>query len=367
MYDTDVFILGGGPAGLSAAIAARSSGFHVVLADAEKPPVEKPCGEGLMPDSLECAAELGISIPVTAGYPFRGIRFQSASDAVDAHFPNGHGLGVRRTVLQPLLADAAARAGVQLLWRTPVTAIGNGSVSIGRGRVRARWIVGADGAQSSVRRWAGLNHFHRNSKRFSYRRHFRIAPWSEYMEIHWGEGCQFYVTPVSANEICLVLMTRDHHQRVAQALPSFPQLEQRLRGVPVLTSERGAYAVTRRLRRVTRDNVALIGDASGTVDPITGEGLCVAFRQAAALADALVAEDLSAYESAHKRLLRRPRFMADFMLLMDRSKFLQRRTMNAFTTRPQLFAGMLAMHVGQLSWTRFAVTAAALGWQVATP
>lgn len=365
MYDTDVFVLGGGPAGLAAALAARCSGFRVLLADAEEPPIEKACGEGLMPDSLVAAAELGISIPLSAGYAFRGIRFQSASQEVEADFPNGTGLGVRRTLLQPLLAEKAARAGVKLMWRTPVSGIANGRVSIGTERLRARWIIGADGAQSSVRRWAGLDHFRRNSQRFSYRRHFRIAPWSDYMEIHWGERCQFYVTPVSANEICLVLMTRDQHQRVADALPSFPQLQKRLEGIPLATTERGAYAVTRKLRRVTRGNVALMGDASGNVDPITGEGLCLAFRQAGALADALVAEDLLLYESAHRRLSRRPRFMADFMLLMDRSNLLQRRTMKAFATRPRLFAEILSMHVGQSRPLRFALTAAELGWQVA--
>lgn len=366
MFDTDVFVLGGGPAGLAAAIAARRYGFRVLLADAEKPPIDKACGEGLMPDSLHAAAELGITIPLRAGCAFRGIRFRSAGYHVAADFSNGTGLGVRRTVLQSLLADAAARAGVELMWRTPVTGIANGHVSIGTERVRARWIIGADGTQSSVRRWAGLNSFYRNSQRFSYRRHFRVEPWSEYMEIHWGERCQFYVTPVSANEICLVLMTRDQHQRVADALPNFPQLQMRLQGVPATTSERGAYAVTRKLRRVTHGNVALIGDASGNVDPITGEGLSMAFRQASALAAALIAEDLSLYGSAHRSLSRRPRFMADFMLLMDRSNFLQRRTMKAFVTRPRLFADILAVHVGQLSPARFAAAAAMLGWQMAT-
>jgi flavin-dependent dehydrogenase len=329
----------------------------VLLADAEQPPIDKACGEGLMPDSLDAAAELGILIPQSAGYPFRGIRFQSARHQVAADFPVGTGLGVRRTVLQPLLAETAARAGVELMWRTPVTGIADGRVSIGTERVRARWIIGADGSQSSVRRWAGLNKVHRNSRRFSYRRHFPIAPWSEYIEIHWGNRCQFYVTPVSPSEICLVLMTRDQHERVADALPRFPQLQQRLQGVAAVTPERGAYAVTRRLRRVTRGNVALIGDASGNVDPITGEGLCLAFRQARALADALMAENLSLYESTHRRLLRRPRLMAEFMLLMDRSNFLQRRTIEALAARPRLFTDILAMHVGRLSPLRFAAAA----------
>jgi hypothetical protein len=88
------------------------------------------------------------------------------------------------------------------------------------------------------------------------------------------------------------------------------------------------------------------------------------FRQASALAEALIAGDLSLYESAHRRLSRRPRFMGDFMLLMDRLNFLQQRTIDAFSVRPKLFADMLAMHVGQLSPTRFAAAAAMLGWQM---
>ena len=47
---TDIFVIGGGPAGLATAIAARQRGFDVVVADGAQPPIDKPCGEGLMPD-----------------------------------------------------------------------------------------------------------------------------------------------------------------------------------------------------------------------------------------------------------------------------------------------------------------------------
>nr|MDQ2712154.1 hypothetical protein [Acidobacteriota bacterium] len=143
-------------------------------------------------------------------------------------------------------------------------------------------------------------------------------------------------------------------------------LQRRLSDCQAVTSERGALAATRRLRRITRGNVALVGDASGTVDPITGEGLCLAFQQSLALADALVEGDLGLYERANAELTRRPRFMSDFMLLMDRSPILQTRTLAAFESHPHLFSNLLAMHVGQLPALRFLQTAAALGWQVAT-
>ncbi len=208
MLDTDVFVLGGGPAGLAAAIAARLAGFRVLLADAERPPIDKACGEGLMPDSTRVAARLGIRIPCEQGFPFRGIRFQGLHHSVSADFPDGSGLGVRRPLLQNLLVERASQAGVDMLWGEPVIGLQGGTVLLRSKRVEARWVIGADGAQSSVRRWTGLQHFRRDSKRFSYRRHYRIVPWSEYMEIYWGRGSQFYVTPVSANEVCRASRSR---------------------------------------------------------------------------------------------------------------------------------------------------------------
>ena len=366
MFDTDVFVLGGGPAGLAAALAARRAGLRVRLADAERPPIDKACGEGLMPDALAAASRLGVAIGPEHGFPFRGICFRGAAHSVAADFPGGTGRGVRRTVLQSLLVEQAQQAGVELLWGSPITGLTGNSIFIGRRELKARWIVGADGTQSSIRRWMGLHSFRRDSQRWSFRRHYRVAPWSEYMEIHWGEGCQYYITPTGPSEVCLVLMTRDPHQRITDALPRFPVLHSRLASQQAVTPERGALAATRRVRRVTRGNVALLGDASGTVDPITGEGLCLAFQQAVSLADALTAGDLSRYERDHARLLRRPRFMADFMLLLDRSAALRSRTLAALASHPYLFADLLAMHVGPLPPARFAATAATLGWEIVT-
>ena len=136
--------------------------------------------------------------------------------------------------------------------------------------------------------------------------------------------------------------------------------------VPAATPERGQLASTCRLEAVAKGNVALIGDASGTVDAITGEGLCLAFQQAIALADAFELGDLSCYEAAHRRLSRRPVFMADFMLTMDRWPLLQSRALRALASRPDLFADLLAMHVGKLSVTGFLKTGLHLGWEIVT-
>lgn len=365
-FDTDVFVSGGGPAGLAVAIAARRVGLRVMLADARRPPIDKACGEGLMPDSLAVMARLGISLKPEHGFPFRGICFRGADHSVAADFPLGKGQGVRRTVLQSLLVEGAQQAGVELLWDSPVTDISTDGVVLRQRELKARWIVGADGGQSNVRRWMRLQSFRRDSQRWSFRRHYRVAPWSKYVEIHWGEGCQFYVTPTGPDRVCLALVTRNPHRRIADELPRFPALHSRLAGQESITCERGALAATRRLRRVTRGNVALIGDASGTVDPITGEGICLALQQAVFLADGLAAGDLSRYEHDHTRLMRRPRFMADCLLLLDRSAALRERALTAFAANPPLFAKLLAMHVGSLKPTRLAATVAALGWEIMT-
>ena len=144
-----------------------------------------------MPDCRAAAANLGIEIPDEAGYRFRGIRFHGARRSVQADFPEGYGLGVRRLVLHRLMVDAAERAGVELRWGTSVA--GFDDIGAGLEAIDARWIVGADGASSLVRKWAGLDRFARSTRRYAYRRHYAVAPWTDLVEVYWGEDCQIYV------------------------------------------------------------------------------------------------------------------------------------------------------------------------------
>src|SRR5215471_4766059 len=352
MFDTDVFVIGGGPAGLAAAIAARRKGLSVVLADGTKPPVDKACGEGLMPDALEAARSLGVFIPPVQGAYFRGIRFLGSGVSVGADFPHGAGWGMRRTALHQLLMEEAERSGVELLWETPVTSLE---------QIRARWTVGADGGQSRVRKWAGLDTGMRESSRFGFRRHYRIEPWTDYVEVYWGAGFQIYLTPVGREEVCVALISRDPRRRLNQSLSEFPNLETRLAGAPCSSSDRGAASATRRLRSDYHGNVSLIGDASGSVDAVTGEGICLSFQQAQAWADAVEHGDFVAYQEAHDRISRRARLMSSLLLTLDGFPLLRRRILKAFARRPELFARMLGIHVGIGGITEIAAAGLALG------
>jgi flavin-dependent dehydrogenase len=367
----DVFVIGGGPAGLAAAIAARQRGFEVTVADAAAPPIDKACGEGIMPDVLAAARKLGLELDIPEAQPFRGILFSDSDAQVRSLFPQGHGVGLRRTLLHGMMVDRAQALGVRLRWGARVTGLRgptleNAAVEIDGSLVRTRYIIGADGGNSRVRRWAGLDASLRDSRRYGFRRHYEIAPWSDHMEIHWGNGMQLYVTPVAGREICLVLISRNPRLRLDDALPEFPEITRRLESARAATSERGAVSATRRLRRVTRGNIALTGDASGSVDAITGDGLCLLFEHAAALGEAMSAGDLSRYEAAHRNIGKRPALMSDLMLLMCSHDRLRRRAMRAFAAEPRLFERMLATHVGKLSISQLLSNGAALGWRILT-
>jgi flavin-dependent dehydrogenase len=243
------------------------------------------------------------------------------------------------------MVEAAAAAGVRMLWGAPAGGIGPDGVSIAGETVPARWIVGADGFHSRVRRWAGLAVKPPVSQRFGFRIHYRVAPWSDYMELHWGSGCQIYVTPIGPQEVCAALISRNPRLRLDEALAQFPQLAARLAGAPRATTERGAVTATRTLPRVYRGNLALIGDASGSVDAITGEGLCLSFHQAIALADSLAAGDLARYQAAHRRLARRPTLMSKLMLTMDRRTWLRKPAFRAMAAEPRIFQTLLSFHL----------------------
>ena len=364
----DVFVVGGGPAGLAVAIAARRRGLSVIVADGAIPPIDKPCGEGLMPDGLDALRGIGIEIPADEVYPFRGIRFVSGAKKAEAVFPRGFAYGIRRTALHRILIDHAASCGVSMLWQSAVTGLHPEGVLVAGKLVPARAVVGADGSSSRVRRWAGLDGHRKKNLRFGFRRHYRVAPWSDFMELHWGAcqsaACQIYVTPVGREEICVALISANPHLRLDAALTEFPELVARLGHAKYASTERGAITVSRTLQRVYRGTTALVGDASGGVDAITGEGLCLAFRQAALLADCLAEEDLARYQVEHRRLIRRPALMARLMLLMGSHARLRQGTMRVFESSPRSFAAMLALHVGRGSPSGYAANGSALGTHI---
>ena len=363
---TDVFVVGGGPAGLAAAIAARQKGLSVIVADGSVPPIDKSCGEGMMPETLAVLESLGVKFDLGTGQSFRGITFIQNGVQVSADFPRGQGIGLRRPVLHERLVARAEECGVQFLWKTTVTGIisgiSAGSVQLPERNIRATWIVGADGQGSRVRRWVGLESARRVRQRYASRRHFRVKPWSSRMEIHWVGKTQAYVTPIGEEEVCVVVMAETAaHGLFKTELHEMPALREKLVGASLSSRERGAVTAMRTLRHVQKNNVALLGDASGGVDAITGDGLRLAFRQALALADAMAANDLTQYQRAHRKLARRPMLMGNLMLWLGRNPCIRARVLRAMHDNPELFARLLATHAGDGNSAQLLATGTQLG------
>jgi flavin-dependent dehydrogenase len=361
----EVLVAGGGPAGLAAAIAARQAGFQVTVVDCAQPPIDKACGEGIMPDGLAALRQLGVRIGPGQAAPFRGIRFLNDDDRVEADFPHGTGYGIRRTVLHQLLIDRATELGASLYWGARITGLSAQGVAIGGQHVGCRWLVCADGYNSLLRRSAGLDVSRSAQRRFGFRRHYRLAPWSELVEVHWGNCGQMYVTPVSDNEICVAFITRSLGLGWEEALPHFPGLWAHLKSVAPGNRHLGALSISRRLATVQLGKVALVGEASGSVDAVTGEGLSMAFRQAIALAEAMRVGSLQQYETAHRRIARLPRMMSTLMLAMDAHPHFRRRVFRALTSEPDSFRRLLALHTGAISPLKFGFRETlSMGWHL---
>jgi menaquinone-9 beta-reductase len=355
MSKMDVAVLGGGPAGLAAALALRQRGCSVALYDAQQPPIDKACGEGLMPESVRLLHGLGINFGSEDGAEFAGISFHDASSAARGTFSNGSGLGLRRTRLHSRMAARAAEIGVALHWGAVLRALPGNRFAAAGSPIDADFFVIADGLCSTLAAAAGFHEERCYSTRYASRQPFRCTPWSKRVEVHWGKREQLYITPIGEDEVSVALLTSHSRRSVRDALPDFPAIAWRLANAAATSTPRGAVTRTRTLQQVMRGNVAVLGDASGSVDAITGEGLLSAFRQARALADALAAGQPERYAAAHRRIAGNPRRMARLLLMLDRHPRLRTRFLAALADRPESFAALLRVHLGEQSWGSFAL------------
>jgi len=348
----DVVVAGGGPAGLAAAIRGARRGFRVVLFERQGGTIapDKACGEGLMPSGARQLAALGVEPGESA--PFRGIRYlQEDGSIAEARFSRGDGIGIRRTVLAQALIDRARDCGVDLRRGTVKAARPRGhrieiDVAPG-GLLDARLLIAADGLHSPLRREAGLHVESGGPSRYGIRRHYAVAPWTDFVEVHWSPGVEAYVTPVGPKTVNVALLCEGGGE-FEDLMSRFPRLRERLAGALAASETRGAGPLLQRAKRRHAHRLALVGDAAGYVDAITGQGLSLAFEAASLLFDALPPDLAGDLQSSLRRYDRHvgakwPRYAlpAHALVALSRRPSLRRAAIRSVARIPGAFAALV--------------------------
>lgn len=314
----DVVIAGAGPAGATSALRLARAGFHVAIVEPCEFPRAKPCGEFMSPECLPLLRELGVATAVDAlgGRGVSGMALHAAGRRVVGRFatigraapPIEHGLAVRREKFDAVLLDAAlATGGVTLLTGHRVQRLLRGDAGRVEGvvtqardgaplRLRARWTLGADGVQSRVARELGVRRELPWLKKVALTTHLAGVAWGDEAEVHFFAGGYFACAPVDGGLLSLNLVVdqsawrgRQRESGFAEYLARVPRLAEKLAGARRAAPLRGVGAMACRTTRQVVDGAALVGDAAGYIDPVTGEGIFFALKGAQLLAESVAA------------------------------------------------------------------------------
>jgi flavin-dependent dehydrogenase len=326
-YDADLLIVGGGPAGLASAINARQQGLSVIVAEPRNDPIDKACGEGLMPGGLAELVSLGVD---PAGMPLRGIAYLDDKRRVEAPFRGRAGRGVRRTTLHAALASRAKEQDTEWISKR-VTRVDQDAHGVMAAGVRAKWLIAADGLHSAVRRAVGISVVAGRPRRHGVRWHYQVPAWSEFVEVHWSRWGEAYVTPVEPDLVGVAILSQERPD-----LTWFPGLAHHLRDADHGRA-RGCGPMRQVVSRRVAGRVLLVGDAAGYEDALTGEGVSLAVKQAAAAVRAITDDSLASYESAWRRVTRDYRLLTRGLVLATTPKAARRALVPAATLLPAVF------------------------------
>ena len=331
----DLLVAGGGPGGLVAAIHAARAGLETVVIDRRPGPIDKACGEGLMPHTVAQLENIGVTL---RGKAFRGITYLDSTHRVEAPFRAGSGLGVRRTVLSEALYDAAAAAGVRII-TSEIGAVSQDGVSVRCADLRARYLAAADGLHSPIRRSLGLDLPSRGRRRWGIRRHYDIAPWSDTVEVYWARDTEAYVTPVAEDRVGVAILT-SQQGKFGDHLLEFPALLARLDGV-AHGRDRAAGPLRQRVRHRAAGRVLLVGDAAGYVDALTGEGMGIAFGGAELAVACVLADAPQDYDRQWRAMSRRYRLLTAGLLHAGAIPAVRSMIVPAAAALPAAFRGIV--------------------------
>jgi geranylgeranyl reductase family protein len=311
----EIAVVGGGPAGSTAAALLARAGHHVVVLDAARFPRHKICGEYIPPSAERAFAALGVLDAVEALGPRRHVGMAiiapSGQKVLGCYGGHRRGYALRRYDLDRVLLQNARRCGAEVREGCRVAAIerlADGSFGLelaaaggGAARLRARAIVGADGRNSLVARRLGLRRPERWHRKWAIMAHYRgvaTPPDHGEMIITPYGYCGINPLPGGLANVCVVL-DRAEVRRAASGgrtrladvlrdrLEAHPPTRARMARAELADGPWAAGPMACRARRSIADGALLVGDAAGFYDPFTGEGIGMALRGGAMAAEIL--------------------------------------------------------------------------------
>ena len=221
-----------------------------------------------------------------------------------------------------------------------VDALDQDSQSVTAGGIRARYLVAADGLHSTVRRLTGLERpVAARGRRYGVRRHFHVEPQTDLIEVYWTPTVEAYVTPVGDGVVGIAMLGRQGLDFEA-ALAGIPALASLIKGAEPASALRGAGPFRQSTTRRSLGRVLLVGDASGYVDAITGEGIRVGLAQAEAAIASVSRDDPLSYERAWMRRTRDFRVLTAGLVAAANSP-LRSAIVPAAVALPRVFGGVV--------------------------
>ncbi len=384
-----VVIIGGGPCGLVAAILLSKIIKEVVVLEKEKFPVDKVCGEGLMPRAVDFLKDENILDQNFLNdknnyYYFEGINFAHQNICLEGKFPkNSRGMGIKRTVLSQLLFNKARDSGVVIKTSSKVVDIKTGvrpfvtfmteqSVSNNSNVmsiIEADLVLLCDGHSSLLKQKLEIKRqllypqiLKRKGEfplRLGAREHYTIRPWSNKVEVLWGDGIEAYITPLSSDKIGITWLFNAKQMKPGSDseifLKYFPSLKEKLKNAISLNDFLVFGPMGLKSNRGSLGKICLLGDSFSFYDGITGEGLASAFNECQLLLKALkeyqndkiknIDECFCYFEEERKRNLDLTVNHCSFVLFLSSSKLIKKIVFLFLNEFPSVFQKMLAINV----------------------
>lgn len=286
-------IIGGGPVGLYLSILLAKSGHYVSVFEKGTWPVDKVCGQGIMPSGVELLKTIGIEVNNEESFSFSGVRYIDGDNVIEGRLKRP-GLGMDRKVLSSKLHQLAlldskitlkdqSKVDELSLYEQAVSISTNNNFEV------FDYVFICDGLNSTFRRKLDLEVKRKGEHRMGARVHFECEPWCDKVEVYWNNGVEAYVTPVGNNKIEIAFLWFEKSIEKGAFLEErlfnlFPELSNKVKGKTKLNDFKAYGPFNTVSMAMKKGPVFLVGDAYKFLDGITGEGISLGLKAATVIA-----------------------------------------------------------------------------------